>query len=127
LLNHAPDRQQTLEFHASRRLHVAGWTDKEERGDAFGLGTMARYGVPQLPCLFRFYRSVDPATGMLINISEIKEPLGISSRWFRSQFLPRTIVVSRRFPPIRETLPVSFIGDVRVAVFGRGRKLSACH
>ncbi len=62
-----------LEFSASRRLHVASWTDKEN-ATAFGPETNARYGSGRnYIAYFVFTGPVDPATGMLINISEIKE------------------------------------------------------
>ena len=58
-----------LEFSASRRLHVAGWTEKEN-ATAFGPETNARYGSGRnYIAYFVFTGPVDPATGMLINIS----------------------------------------------------------
>ena len=65
-----------LEFSASRRLKIAGWTDKEN-ATAFGPETNARYGSGRnYIAYFVFTGPVDPATGMLINISQIKERAG---------------------------------------------------
>ena len=65
-----------LEFSASRRLRVAKWTDNENLA-AFGPETKARHGSGRnYVAYFVFTGPVDPATGMLINISEIKERAG---------------------------------------------------
>ena len=65
-----------LEFSASRRLNVAGWTDTAT-ATAFGPETNARYGSGRnYIAYFVFTGPVDPATGMLVNISEIKERAG---------------------------------------------------
>src|ERR1041384_6023572 len=65
-----------LEFSASRRLFVKDWSDAENRA-AFGPETSARYGTGRnYVAYFVFSGSVDPATGMLMNISEIKERVG---------------------------------------------------
>ncbi|MEY2559424.1 MAG: 6-pyruvoyltetrahydropterin/6-carboxytetrahydropterin synthase, partial [Verrucomicrobiota bacterium] len=62
-----------LEFSASRRLFVQGWSDAENLA-AFGPETSARYGTGRnYVAYFIFSGSVDSATGMLMNISEIKE------------------------------------------------------
>src|SRR5439155_2670147 len=65
-----------LEFSASRRLHVQKWSDAENLS-AFGPETNARYGSGRnYVAYFVFTGPVDPTTGMLINISEIKERAG---------------------------------------------------
>src|SRR5437016_14035498 len=65
-----------LEFSASRRLFVPDWTDAENLS-AFGPETNARYGSGRnYIAYFVFTGLVDPMTGMLINISEIKERAG---------------------------------------------------
>src|SRR5256714_5282248 len=65
-----------LEFSASRRLLVKGWSDAENLA-AFGPETSARYGTGRnYVAYFVFSGVVDPATGMLMNISEIKERVG---------------------------------------------------
>src|SRR5947207_15709593 len=65
-----------LEFSASRRLHVSDWSNAENLS-AFGPETNARYGSGRnYVAYFIFTGPVDPTTGMLINISEIKERAG---------------------------------------------------
>jgi 6-pyruvoyltetrahydropterin/6-carboxytetrahydropterin synthase len=65
-----------LEFSASRRLFVKQWSDAENLA-AFGSETFARYGTGRnYVAYFVFSGVVDPATGMLMNISEIKERAG---------------------------------------------------
>ena len=79
-----------LEFSASRRLHVDRWSDNENLA-VFGPETNARYGSGRnYVAYFVFTGPVDPATGMLINISEIKERAGrIVRRALRSQIPQR--------------------------------------
>src|ERR1700747_1900648 len=65
-----------LEFSASRRLYVDGWSEHENLA-AFGPEAKARHGSGRnYVAYFVFTGPVDPATGMLINISEIKERAG---------------------------------------------------
>src|SRR6266436_6009960 len=103
-----------LEFSASRRLNVAGWTDNENLA-VFGSETNARYGSGRnYIAYFVFTGPVDPATGMLINISEIKERAG-------EVLKPEQSVISRDFADCRERCPSALL-RCRVAVFGRGSK-----
>src|SRR5437764_15278978 len=72
-----------LEFSASRRSHVAKWSDNENLA-VFGPETKARHGSGRnYAAYFVLTVPVDPATGMLINIIEIKER---SSRIVRQGF-----------------------------------------
>src|SRR5438045_8993670 len=65
-----------LEFSASRRLRVREWSDAENLSN-FGPETNARYGSGRnYIAYFAFTGPVDPVTGMLINISEIKKRAG---------------------------------------------------
>src|SRR5689334_23577494 len=62
-----------LEFSASRRLYVQGWSEQENLA-TFGPEAKARHGSGRnYAAYFIFTGPVDPSTGMLINISEIKE------------------------------------------------------
>src|SRR5262249_24638578 len=92
-----------LEFSASRCLHVAGWTE-EENATAFGPETNARYGSGRnYIAYFVFTGPVDPATGMLINISEIKERAGKVLRdGFDHKFLNQENPSFREVPPTAE-------------------------
>jgi len=94
-----------LEFSASRRLHVEGWSDKENLA-AFGPETNARYGSGRnYVAYFVFSGPVDPATGMLINISEIKERAGrIVRQRFDHKFLNQDNPSFRAVPPTAENI-----------------------
>ena len=62
-----------LEFSASRRLFVKGWSDADNLA-TFGPETSARYGTGRnYVAFFVFTGDVNRETGMLVNISEIKD------------------------------------------------------
>src|SRR5438552_18793250 len=91
-----------LEFSASRRLFVPRWTDRENMV-AFGPETEARYGTGRnYAAYFVFTGPVDPVTGMLINISEIKE---CSSRIVRQRFDHKFLNADN--PSFRDVLPTA--------------------
>src|SRR4051812_23457233 len=65
-----------LEFSASRRLYITDWSDSENLV-AFGPESAARYGSGRnYVAYFVFSGQPGPETGMLINISEIKQRAG---------------------------------------------------
>src|SRR5262245_66418004 len=65
-----------VEFSASRRLFSAKLSAEENR-KLFGEESGARYGSGRnYVAYFVFTGQPDPITGMLINISEIKNPAG---------------------------------------------------
>ena len=117
-----------LEFSASRRLNVAGWTDKENAA-AFGPETSARYGSGRnYIAYFVFIGPVDPATGMLINISEIKERAGKVLRdGFDHKFLNQDNPSFRDVPPTAENVARQLYCDVSQLFSDGGAKLSVCH
>src|SRR5213596_3825769 len=94
-----------LEFSASRRLHVAKWSDNENLA-VFGPETKARHGSGRnYAAYFVFTGPVDPATGMLINISEIKERAGKVLRdGFDHKFLNQDNPSFRDVPPTAENV-----------------------
>src|SRR6266487_6593709 len=94
-----------LEFSASRRLHVSDWSDAENLR-AFGPETSARYGSGRnYVAYFVFTGSVDPITGMLINISEIKERAGKVLRdGFDHKFLNQDNPSFREVPQTAENV-----------------------
>src|SRR4029077_13585529 len=77
-----------LEFSASRRLFVPRWTETENIA-AFGEESRAKHGTGRnYVVYFVFSGRVDPVTGMLINISEIKRRAGeIVDESFDHKFL----------------------------------------
>ena len=94
-----------LEFSASRRLNVAGWTE-QENATAFGPETTARYGSGRnYIAYFVFTGPVDPVTGMLINISEIKDRAGeVLRNGFDHKFLNEDNPAFREVPPTAENV-----------------------
>src|SRR6266403_2552659 len=102
-----------LEFSASRRLHVREWSDSENLAN-FGPETNARYGSGRnCVAYFVFTGSVDPTTGMLINISEIKERAGkIVRARFDHKFLNEDNSAFRYVPPTAENIARQLCIDV---------------
>src|SRR5215208_1336651 len=102
-----------LEFSASRRLNVAAWTDKEN-ATAFGPETNARYGSGRnYIAYFVFTGPIDPATAMLINISEIKERVGKVLRdGFDHKFLNQDSSSYREVPPTAENVSLELSHNV---------------
>jgi 6-pyruvoyltetrahydropterin/6-carboxytetrahydropterin synthase len=117
-----------LEFSASRRLHVQGWTEKEN-ATAFGPESAARYGSGRnYVAYFVFTGPVDPATGMLINISEIKERAGKVLRdGFDHKFLNEDNASFRDVPPTAENIARQLFRDVSPLFSDLQAKLSVCH
>jgi 6-pyruvoyltetrahydropterin/6-carboxytetrahydropterin synthase len=117
-----------LEFSASRRLHVAKWSDNENLA-IFGRETRARHGSGRnYAAYFVFTGPVDPATGMLINISEIKERASrIVRQRFDHKFLNEDNPSFRDVLPTAENIARQLYVDV-APLFSDGiAKLAACH
>src|ERR1700737_2329096 len=117
-----------LEFSASRRLFVPRWTDSENLV-AFGPETEARYGTGRnYVAYFVFTGPVDPVTGMLINISEIKERAGkIVHERFDHKFLNEDNPAFRDLPPTVENIARQLYVDVEPLFSDVDAKLAACH
>jgi 6-pyruvoyltetrahydropterin/6-carboxytetrahydropterin synthase len=117
-----------LEFSASRRLHVAKWSDNENVA-VFGPETNARLGSGRnFASYFVFDGPVDPNTGMLINISEIKERAGeIVRKRFDHKFLNEDNRSFRNVPPTVENIARQLYVDVAPLFSDDKAKLVACH
>jgi 6-pyruvoyltetrahydropterin/6-carboxytetrahydropterin synthase len=117
-----------LEFSASRRLFVRRWTDSENLV-AFGPETEAAYGTGRnYVAYFVFAGPVNDATGMLINISEIKERAGkIVQERFDHKFLNEDNVAFRDSPPTAENIARQLYLDVAPVFSDVDAKLVACH
>ena len=117
-----------LEFSASRRLHVQQWSDAENLS-AFGPETNARYGSGRnYVAYFIFTGPVDPTTGMLINISEIKERAGkIVRERFDHKFLNEDNAAFRDLPPTAENIARQLYIDTAPLFSDVEAKLCACH
>ena len=117
-----------LEFSASRRLRVDGWTEEDNLA-AFGPETNARYGSGRnYVAYFVFTGPVDPTTGMLINISEIKDRAGrILRNRFDHKFLNEDNPSFREMPPTAENIARQLYCDVAPLFSDVQAKLRACH
>src|SRR5436190_22874644 len=117
-----------LELAASRPLHVKHWSEEENLA-VFGPETNARYGSGRnYIAYFVFTGPVDPATGMLINISEIKKRAGKVLRdGFDHKFLNQDNPSFREIPPTVENVARQLYWDVAPLFSDVEAKLSVCH
>src|SRR5437899_10050212 len=117
-----------LEFSASRRLFFSPWTDSENLA-AFGPETAAHYGSGRnYTAYFIFSGRVDPVTGMLINISEIKKRAGeIVDERFDHKFLNEDNPAFRQLPPTAENIARQLFADVAPLFADVDPKLVAVH
>src|SRR5947208_5636636 len=119
---------QRLECSASRRLFFARWTNSESLG-AFGPETRAECGTGRnYTAYFIFSGQVDPVTGMLINISEIKRRAGeIVDDRFDHKFLNEDNSEFHEVPPTAENIARQLFADVAPLFADVDAKLVACH
>jgi 6-pyruvoyltetrahydropterin/6-carboxytetrahydropterin synthase len=117
-----------LEFSASRRLFVKEWSDAENRA-AFGSESSARYGTGRnYVAYFVFSGSVDPATGMLMNISEIKERAGqVLHYGFDHKFLNEDNPTFAKIVPTPENVARELFNAAAPSFAGGTAQLVACH
>jgi 6-pyruvoyltetrahydropterin/6-carboxytetrahydropterin synthase len=117
-----------LEFSASRRLHVSGWSDVKNLA-FFGPETNARYGTGRnYVAYFVFTGPVDPSNGMLINISEIKERAGkIVRERFDHKFLNSDNPSFRNIPPTAANVARQLYMDVAPLFSDVDATLAVCH
>src|SRR5436305_9491784 len=103
-----------LEFSASRRIYLRDWTASENTV-AFGPESAARYGSGRnYVVYFIFSGTVDPVTGMLINISEIKRRAGrIVDHDYDHKFLNQDNHAFRKLPPTAENIARNFLEQVQ--------------
>ncbi|CAN5669817.1 hypothetical protein BH20VER1_BH20VER1_01370 [soil metagenome] len=117
-----------LEFSASRRLHVRDWSDEQNR-TAFGEEMSARYGTGRnYVAWFVFTGRVDPDTGMLMNISEIKRRAGevIDDR-YDHRFLNEDNRSFAAAVPTAENIAQQLLADVAPLFGDTGAELTAVH
>src|SRR5450755_2441728 len=117
-----------LEFSASRRVFVKEWSDAENLA-AFGPETFARYGTGRnYVAYFIFSGVVNPTTGMLMNISEIKERVGRVLRDdFDHKFLNGDNKAFTAVPPTTENIARQLFTDAAPLFSAASAKLVACH
>src|SRR5437588_8984351 len=117
-----------LEFSASRRLFMSRWTDSENLA-AFGEKSGAKYGTGRnYTAYFIFSGRVDPVTGMLINISEIKERAGeVVDNQFDHKFLNEDNPAFRDLPPTTDNIARQLFTEVAPLFSDGDAQLVACH
>ena len=117
-----------LEFSASRRLFVPRWSESENVA-AFGEESRSVHGTGRnYVVYFIFSGQVDPVTGMLINISEIKRRAGgIVDEGFDHKFLNEDNPAFRETPPTAEKIASQLFGDVAPRFSDVDAKLVAVH
>jgi 6-pyruvoyltetrahydropterin/6-carboxytetrahydropterin synthase len=117
-----------LEFSASRRLFLPRWTDSENLV-AFGPESRAVHGTGRNYAAYcMFAGEVDAQTGMLINISEIKERAGeIVAERFDHKFLNEDNAAFRERPPTVENIARQLYVDLAPKFSDVKAKLVAVH
>ena len=117
-----------LEFSASRRLFDPHLT-AEENERAFGPETNARYGAGRnYVAWFVFTGEVDPATGMLMNISEIKRRAGaVIDDGYDHKYLNEDNPAFAEAVPTAENVARQLATEVAPFFRGSGAELTAVH
>jgi len=120
-----------LEFSASRRLFVPRWSEIENVA-AFGEESRAKHGTGRnYVAYFIFSGRVDPVTGMLINISEIKRRAGgVVDQGFDHKFLNEDNPAFRHAaagPPTAENIAGQLFADVAPLFSDVDAKLVGVH
>ena len=117
-----------LEFSSSRRLFVPQWNEKENLA-AFGPESQSRYGTGRNYAAYLVFSGrVDSVTGMLINISEIKERAGrIVDDRFDHKFLNEDNPAFHEVAPTAENIARQLCLDVGPLFDDVDAKLVACH
>jgi len=117
-----------VEFSASRRLFAPKFSAEENR-KLFGEESAARYGTGRnYVAYFIFTGQPDPTTGMLINISEIKERAGeIIHDRYDHRFLNEDNPAFRDKVPTAENVCWQLLDDVAPLFDGNPARLVAVH
>ncbi|PYL45591.1 MAG: hypothetical protein DME29_01435 [Verrucomicrobia bacterium] len=117
-----------VEFSASRRLFAEKFSAEENR-KFFGEESTARYGTGRnYVAYFVFSGQPDPTTGMLINISEIKERAGqIIHDRYDHRFLNEDNPAFRDKVPTAENICRQLLEDVAPLFGGDPARLVAVH
>jgi 6-pyruvoyltetrahydropterin/6-carboxytetrahydropterin synthase len=117
-----------LEFSASRRLWVRRWT-KSENLVAFGPESRAVHGTGRnYMAYFVFSGPVNPTTGMLINISEMKERAGrVVNEQFDHKFLNEDNPAFAEVAPTPENIARELYVQVAPLFSDVDAKLVVCH
>ncbi len=117
-----------LEFSASRRLFHPAWSEAENLA-AFGPESAARYGTGRnYVAYFVFSGEVNPANGMLVNISEIKARVEeVLHARFDHKFLNEDHPHFRDVAPTAENVARRLFLEVEPLFHDLDARLVACH
>lgn len=117
-----------LEFSSSRRLFSPDWSEAENLA-TFGPETAARYGTGRnYVAYFVFTGEVNPANGMLVNISEIKARVEeVLHARFDHKFLNEDHPRFRALAPTAEKVARQLFLEVAPLFGNLGADLAACH
>ena len=117
-----------LEFSASRRLFLPSWSDAQNVA-AFGPESAARYGTGRnYVAYFVFDGAVNPANGMLVNISEIKARVeAVLHARFDHKFLNEDHPIFYDVPPTAENVASQLFIEVAPLFGDLEASLAACH
>ena len=117
-----------LEFSASRRLFLPSWSDAQNVA-AFGLESGARYGTGRnYVAYFVFSGEINPANGMLVNISEIKARVEeVLHARFDHKFLNEDHPIFRDLPPTAENVARQLFVEVAPLFGDLKARLAVCH
>ena len=117
-----------LEFSASRRLFLPSWSDAQNVA-AFGLESGARYGTGRnYVAYFVFGGEVNPANGMLVNISEIKSRVEeVLHARFDHKFLNEDHQIFHDLPPTAENVARQLFVEVAPLFRDLRAHLAVCH
>jgi 6-pyruvoyltetrahydropterin/6-carboxytetrahydropterin synthase len=115
-------------FCASRRLARDRWTS-EESERVYGAGREGAWGSGEnYQVHLVFGGDVDPTTGFLVNLTEVKEAMGplIDTR-YDHRFLNLDTPPFGELPPTAENLAATLLGEAQAACRGLSARPVACH
>jgi 6-pyruvoyltetrahydropterin/6-carboxytetrahydropterin synthase len=117
-----------FEFSSSLRQFVPTWDDTRNQA-AFGPKRLGQYGHGyNIVAVIIFSGPIDPATGMVINVTDIKrEVTPILDDRYDHKFLNLDSPAFRNIVPTPEMVARTLLGDVAAAFGGHSAKPVACH
>jgi 6-pyruvoyltetrahydropterin/6-carboxytetrahydropterin synthase len=117
-----------MHFSASRRLARDGWSAAENER-VYGAGGERAWGSGEnYDAHFVFAGDVDVASGMLVNLSAVKQALGaVVDERYDHRFVNLDTPPFDRVPPTPENLAAALLSEGRSACAGLPVPLVACH
>ena len=117
-----------MAFSASRRLARDGWGAAESER-VYGAGAERRWGSGEnYRAHFVFAGRADPASGMLVNLTAVKQALaGVVDSRYDHRFLNLDTPPFDRLPPTPEHLAAQLLAEGRAACAALPVPLVACH